>query len=246
MIRVVILLLAVLILYGVLKTVLRRSSADTARTIKIGLALLGGGLVILLIASGRLNWVVPLVGGLVALIARLLPQLLRIAPLLHHFWRQRTPSFRSHSANRPDCSVVEARFVKMELNHTSGEMNGEVLEGNFRGRQLNQLSLDELVALHRQCYHADKESAALMEAYLDRVHGVEWRTGQQHEEPSGQGVTSGAMSDHEACQVLGLSANPPKEAVIEAHRRLIQKFHPDRGGSTYLAAKINQARQQLL
>ena len=54
------------------------------------------------------------------------------------------------------------------------------------------------------------------------------------------------MSKAEALEVLGLHADYKKEDVIQAHRRMMQKVHPDRGGSDYLAAQINRAKDTLL
>lgn len=54
------------------------------------------------------------------------------------------------------------------------------------------------------------------------------------------------MSRVEALEILGLQEGVTREDIIEMHRKLIQKLHPDRGGNTYLASKINQARDCLL
>jgi len=54
------------------------------------------------------------------------------------------------------------------------------------------------------------------------------------------------MSKEEAIEVLGLNPDYNKDDVIQAHRRMMQKVHPDRGGSDYLAAQINRAKDTLL
>jgi DnaJ-domain-containing protein 1 len=133
----------------------------------------------------------------------------------------------------------------MTLAHDSGDINGEVLEGQFKGRTLKQLSLEELLQLLRECQD-DEESVALLQAYLDRVYADTWRqqAGAQGQQQTSSG--SGKMSPEEALQILGLSPGASEEEIIEAHRRLMQKLHPDRGGSAYLAAKINLAKETLL
>jgi DnaJ family protein C protein 19 len=56
----------------------------------------------------------------------------------------------------------------------------------------------------------------------------------------------GAMSRSEALKVLGLEEGATQEQIRAAHRRLIQQIHPDKGGTDYLAAKINEAKDVLL
>ena len=57
---------------------------------------------------------------------------------------------------------------------------------------------------------------------------------------------SGKMSRAEALSVLGLSEGATSDEILAAHRRLIKQAHPDKGGSSYLAAKINEAKDVLL
>jgi hypothetical protein len=137
-------------------------------------------------------------------------------------------------------SDLKTRYLKMELDHDSGELDGEVIEGSFAGRRLGNLSLSELVDLLQTCWAEDGQSAQVLEAYLDRTHG-DWREGAAKGK-----ADSGTMSREEALQILGLENGASDADIKEAHHRLIAGHHPDRGGSTYLAAKINQAKDALL
>jgi tRNA A37 threonylcarbamoyladenosine modification protein TsaB len=133
----------------------------------------------------------------------------------------------------------------MTLDHDTGDLNGEVLTGQFKGMTLDQMNLEVLLQLLQECQD-DEESVALLQAYLDRVYTGTW---QQQADAQGQqrtDSTSSEMSRDEALQILGLSSNASETEIIEAHRRLIQKLHPDRGGSAYLAVKINLAKETLL
>jgi hypothetical protein len=208
---------------------------------------LGLGLVILA-ATGRLHWLAALFGALLPF-ARRLMGLVNYLPLINRLIAQYKSAQASSTPNPGSSSQVQSRYLRMSLDHDSGDMSGEVLEGHFTGRQLNEMSLEELLALFVECRTNDQESTALLQAYMDRVHGEEWHeqvdnSGTQDTGPSAP--QSGNMSRTEAFEILGLSPEASHEEIIEAHRRLIQKLHPDRGGSTYLAAKINQAKDLLL
>ena len=180
-----------------------------------------------------------------ALIA-LLPMLI-IVLLQSRALRQR---IKAAAGPRPgQTSEIATRFLKMTLDHDSGVMSGDVLEGRFAGRRLDELELDELIELWRECQAADRQSAAVLEAYLDRSQGEAWRDAAGAAaggEGAGAGGDGGAMSQDEAYSILGLEPGASKDEVREAHRRLMQKVHPDHGGSNYLAAKINQAKDLLL
>ena len=150
-------------------------------------------------------------------------------------------------------SKMETDYLRMTLDHDSGAMRGEDLRGAFAGRDLNDLTLDQLVELLSECHRDDSEAAQVLEAYLDRTQGSDWRAeaagyGRQQgwHDRNGQSAGMGSMTIPEACEVLGLEFDPSPSEVREAHKRLMLKLHPDKGSSSYLAAKINQAKDLLL
>lgn len=151
-------------------------------------------------------------------------------------------------------SDIETPFLRMSLDHDTGVLRGTILNGRFRGRLLEELSLEELLQLLHELRVEDEQSATILETYIERIHGAEWR-GAGGEAGGGQAGSgsrwggrppSGGMTADEACEILGVAPGASKEEVKEAHRRLMLKNHPDHGGSTYLAAKINQAKDLLL
>jgi DnaJ-domain-containing protein 1 len=133
----------------------------------------------------------------------------------------------------------------MQLDHDSGALSGRVLEGRYQGRTLGDLTLEQLLELLSECT-VDPQSTNLLEAYLDREHGPDWREAQPAGAQRPDPVPDGQMSRAEAYEILGLQPGAEKQEILAAHRRLMQKLHPDRGGSTYLAAKINKAKELLL
>lgn len=140
-------------------------------------------------------------------------------------------------------SRVAASQLAMELDHDSGAMDGEVLAGPLRGRRLSQLSVAELRQFHLQCRTVNDQSLALLEAWLDRTQ-AEWRAAWG--EGRRASASPGSMSREEALAVLGLKTGASADDIKAAHKRLMKEFHPDRGGSDYLAAKINTAKDVLL
>jgi hypothetical protein len=142
-------------------------------------------------------------------------------------------------------SRVATSLLTMELDHDSGRMEGTILGGPFKGRLLSALGDEELKAFHRQCMAVNDQSRALFEAWLDRSKAG-WREAWNAGPRNGAGSPSGAMSRAEALAVLGLKEGAKADEIRAAHRRLMKEFHPDHGGSDYLAAKVNQAKDVLL
>lgn len=140
-------------------------------------------------------------------------------------------------------SEAESAFLRMELDLQNQRIDGSVKSGRFAGRRLGEMGDGDLLSLYREC-RVDADSARLLEAYLDRRLGPEWRAS-AGQESSGAGPGA-AMSRDEAYEILGLAQGSSDEEIKAAHRRLMAQLHPDKGGSTYLAAKINQARDLLL
>jgi hypothetical protein len=143
-------------------------------------------------------------------------------------------------------SRVETSLLAMELDHDSGQMEGMVKAGPLRGRTISGLSDGELRELFSQAAATSDQSQALLEAWLDRSRPGwrdTWQGGGQQNRAS---QTSGTMTRDEAYAVLGLKPGASEDEIRKAHKRLMKEFHPDRGGSDYLAAKINQAKDVLL
>jgi hypothetical protein len=143
-------------------------------------------------------------------------------------------------------SRVATEHLQVELDHDTGEISGQVLKGPFAGRTLSELTPQDTAELWRQCRFADPQSARILEAYLDRLH-PDWREDLARQGGAAAEPTApGKMSRAQALEVLGLSADASEDAIRQAHRELMLKVHPDRGGSSFLAAQINEAKEVLL
>jgi hypothetical protein len=200
-----------------------------------------GGLAFLA-ATGRLHWLVAVGAALLPLLRRL-PLLLRAIPLFQQLSGYARSAGWTQRAGQS--SKIRTRYLAMTLDHDTGGMDGEVLEGAYLGKLLSSLTLSDLRTLHGTCM-SDPDSLQVLEAWLDRCH-PDWRQNTDHAgQQNSNTYTSSSMTEQEALDILGLPPGAPKEKIVEAHRRLMQKLHPDHGGSTYLAAKLNEAKEYLL
>jgi len=146
-------------------------------------------------------------------------------------------------------SRVRSAMIEMELHHDSGAMEGSILAGPFSGGRLADLTRPQCEAILTQCQRDDPEGARLLEAYLDRRFPG-WRpAGDGHADAgagAGGGRVSAAMTKDEAYEILGLAKGASSEEIARAHRALMKKLHPDYGGPTALAAKVNEAKSVLM
>lgn len=230
---------------------LREDPKKIARSLKWGLLWVAIIVIILLALTGRLHWLFAIFAALIPFVQRLLA-LLRFFPILSQLYTyiQNAKAARASrgptgSKNTGQTSRVRSKFLDMTLDHDSGQIQGEIIAGKHAGQQVDQLSIKELLELLIYYRSADMDSAALLQAYLDRHHEgwQEFDTSGDTTPPMG---SNGPMTEDEARQILGVDQDASEEDIVNAHRRLMQKLHPDRGGSDYLAAKVNKAKDVLL
>lgn len=141
-------------------------------------------------------------------------------------------------------SQVRSQFLDMMLDHDTGALSGRFIAGPYAGRSLDEFDLGQLAAL---IPNLDGESVPLLESYLDRRFPA-WREHAQRD-PAGRqrrAAASTKMTDEEAYQILGLQPGAGRDEISRSHRSLMKKLHPDQGGSTYLAARVNEAKDTLL
>lgn len=231
-----------------------RSMPGKPTTIVTGavVALLGG--LAILAASGRLHWLAAVATGALPFLRHALR--LAVNPLggllLRRFLAGRGGAASSlggmfggfrrdpnEAEGSPQQSSVQTDDLSMTLNHDTGEMDGQVLRGSLQGRRLSDLDVTALATLLAE--FEDERSRQLLTAYLDR-RAPGWNDG-----ASGSPDTSqDTMTRERALRVLDLPETANREDVVAAHRRLMQRLHPDRGGSAFLAATLNEAKKVLL
>jgi hypothetical protein len=228
------LLLGVVLLILLLWAVNAFSKADPKQTARL-LRYIGGGAALIfalfLLVRGEIGLAVPV--GAVGL------------GLLG--WLSLWPaSFGGRTQKRPgQVSRVRSAFLEMELDHDSGAMRGRILAGRYAGDALDALDPPTLIGLIGEI---DNDSRQLLMAYLDRRE-PRWR---EHAERDAEAwgasnaTPGGKMTEEEAYQILGLQPGVSAQEIGRAHRSLMKKLHPDQGGSTYLAARVNEAKDVLL
>ena len=228
---------AVLVLYTLLQMFRSANPAVMARGVKIA-----GGLLALAVAGfiglrGELAIAIPL--GVFG------AGLLGWSPFGTSGFGNIGGLFGSSSRSSGQTSHVRSQYLDMTLDHDSGALTGRIVAGPGAGRSLDQFDLPQLTSMMTRF---DAESIALFESYLDRRFPA-WRHHAEADAAGRQGggrASRGKMTDEEAYQILGLQPGAGRDEISRAHRSLMKKLHPDQGGSTYLAARVNEAKDTLL
>ncbi|MCH1445848.1 MAG: molecular chaperone DnaJ [Gammaproteobacteria bacterium] len=199
----------------------------------IGLAVVT---VIFLTATGRMHWLGAAITGAFVFLRQVLPWVLRALPFLNKLRQQQS----THQGQ----SAIQTDHLSATLDHTSGLIEGEIIEGPHKGWLLSELSMNELEILLEHYQTADEESAELLQAYIHQRTEKANEAEEKRSETQREAAVDSSRA--EALATLGLSEGATEDEIVAAHRSLIQKLHPDRGGNDFLAAKINQAKDVLL
>ncbi len=233
MARLILILGGIILLLILGQAFLRANPASLARAIRIGGGVLLVGIAAGLAVIGRWAFAAPLAAMGLSLMG---------VPGFRAF----TGLFGGGAPSAGNTSQVRTDSLEMTLDHDSGTMSGRVLCGAYEGRLLDDLAIEEVAVLWRSLAGDDK-SRALLETYLDRRQ-PEWREHVEDDAGAGAGRAPGAggMSQEEAYEVLGIAPGAGDAEIRAAHRRLMKLVHPDHGGSSFLAARINEARELLL
>jgi len=186
---------------------------------------------VLLVATGRMHWLGIALAALIPLFKTIVLWLPRLLPLARIMGKNFGPS------------TFATKGLKVTFDLNTGETIGEIFTGPHAGRLLDELDEAQLKEQLGFFQANDRQSTLLLQAYMLRK-GFNQSTYSNNGSNS-QAVSEG-MSEEEALQILGVPPGSAKEDIVKAHKRLIQKLHPDRGGNEYLAAKVNAARDRLV
>ena len=243
-VRLLLLIALPLIAYWVAQKVARRVTLSRAqyRWLVISVAALLA--VAVLIAMGRVpfQFILAPLGLAATTLFRALPALLRFLPMLQML-RGRSSAAQPRSSGQG--STIRTRYLAMTLDHESGALQGEVLEGGFAGRALSSLEQGQLVELLQEVA-GEGESVQLLQAYLSREYPGWEGSAEYAQSDKSQASVDAVMSREHALEILGLAEGAERTAIVAAHRDLMRKLHPDRGGNDYLAKKVNAAKDFLL
>lgn len=203
----------------------------------ISLALWGiAGITLFLFVIGKGNVVIALGAALLAVMKGLFPWLQRAFPLL--VWWRKAKAQQRH---------LQSHVIDLKINPLTGELSGKVLSGEFKGESLSDLEQLQLQTLLDDLLLEDPKGVQLLAAYLEFRFGAQWQgMFQLNHYTANASSSSHSMTEQEACEILGVTTQASAKEVNKAYKSLMQKVHPDRGGSEYLARLAGEAKETLL
>ena len=244
--RLIIIFIVAFLVYVALRAVLAKKNLTVKQFFALYIASIVGVLLLYLGFTGRLHPVAAIIGAALPFVTRVISVIARGAQFAAMFRFLKNIGIgasapASVTPNAPGTSEIRSRYIHMVLFHDTGLIDGTITEGQFQNAKLSQLELTQLIELLKEIQD-DQDSLNLLIAYLEREH-PNWR---EDTDVRTQPPSDTTMDDRQAMDILGLEDSATRDDIILAHRRMMQKLHPDRGGSTYLAAKINAAKEHLL
>ncbi|MEJ2124882.1 MAG: DnaJ domain-containing protein [Alphaproteobacteria bacterium] len=157
------------------------------------------------------------------------------------------------SNTRNGRSTIRTPMLELVYERRTGYMDGLVRSGRYGGRRLSELSRVEIGKLLAEAHTRHPATARLLEGYIRHMQSGGATGFHTHDdddatadEPRNTRSMRSTMTSHEAYDVLGLKPGASRDEIQQAHRNLMKRHHPDHGGSTYLASKINEAKDVLL
>lgn len=189
--------------------------------------------IVLLAISGRIHPLGAVFAALVPLVKVGLNLLIRYFPLFAQLY----------GANYAKPRTLNTEDISVEINFATGAVTGKVLQGKYADKSLEELSESEISELLSYCQGRSKKSAYLLQLYIAQRFRRADGTQQSSQSNS---ANNGSLSKEEAAEILGVGADADKTEVTKAHRLLIGKVHPDKGGNDYLASLLNRARDRLI
>ena len=228
-------------LYG--KKLLRNKPSGLLKPLLI----LIGILLILAVITGRANAIFALIGGLIASAFRFAPIVLKFYPQI----RELLYKFGIEAPAGPGSSKVRTTTLTATVDPLSGRIEGEIIAGPYKGKTLSAMAIEDIRAYYLSSVERDPQALRLIEAFVlrefpDQMQSGEWNESQHRSGGSGPAHADSSMSVAEAREILGVNDSASKQEITYAHRKLMARLHPDKGGSTFLATRVNLAKDTLL
>jgi len=227
-------------LYG--KKLLKKKPSNYLKPLLI----VAGIVLLLAIVTGRASAIFALIGGIFAAAFRFAPIILKFYPQI----RELLFKFGINVPAGPGSSKVRTATLAATLDPLSGRIDAEILSGDYKGQRLSAMQIADIKTYYQFCATQDPEALRVVEAYVQREFPDQFQTGEwaesRHHNPESANATESNMSVSEAREILGVDKGASKQEITYAHRKLMAKLHPDKGGSTFLATRVNLAKDTLI